>query len=49
LFFGCGPVGAGRAHAAEPQIDTAPRPLKALQSRALLSYSLLDEAKVMSA
>ena len=25
-YGGCGSVGAGRAHAAEPQIDTAPRP-----------------------
>ena len=24
----CKPVGAGRAHAAEPQFDTAPRPQK---------------------
>ncbi len=26
----CGPVVAGRAHAAEPHIDTAPRPFGAL-------------------
>ena len=29
LSFACGPVGAGRAHAAEPHIDTAPRPFGA--------------------
>lgn len=26
-FVGCGPVGAGRSHSAEPQMDTASRPL----------------------